>query len=157
MKFARVIVACLLAACAPQQAQSWLAGEPAVSARVAEPQSDGTGISAGISTKDAPPCVPYARALEKIGEIACITGKVLEVHTTISGVTYLNFCRDYRDCNFEIVVLAGDVRHLRNVRVLQGREIRITGKVTSYRGRAEMLWRKPEQLLVAVEETGKKK
>ncbi len=148
-----MIVACVLAACTPQQAKSWLAGEPAVSAKVAEPQSDEIGISAA----DAPQCVPYTRALEKLGQIACITGKVLEVHTAKSGVTYLNFCRDYRDCHFEIVVLANDARRLRYIRIMQGREIGITGKVTRYRGRAEMLWRKPEQVLVAVEETGKKK
>ena len=71
------------------------------------------------------------QALEKTGKIACVTGKVIEVHTIKTGVTYLNFCRDYRDCGFSIVVLAGDARRLRDVRVLQGREIRITGKVTS--------------------------
>ena len=99
---------------------------------------------------------PIPARSKRLGEIACITGKVVEVHTIKSGVTYLNFCRDFRDCHFQIVVLADDARRLRDVRVLQGREIRITGKVTSYRGRAEMLWRKPEQLMVAVEETGKK-
>ena len=153
MKFARVIVACLLAACTPQLARSWLAGDGAVSAKTAAPQSDEPGIAA----EGAPQCVPHAQALEKVGKVACVTGKVVEVHTTKTGVTYLNFCRDFRDCHFSIVVLAADARHLRDVRVLQGREIRITGKVTSYRGRAEMLWRKPEQLLVAVDETGKKK
>ena len=183
MKFARLIVACLLAASlAPQQAKSWLppqrfesrsagypglagdpapaphcakstlAGDPVVFANAGELQSAATEAAG----EDSAECVPHARALEKVGEIACITGKVVEVHTTKSGVTYLNFCRDYRDCNFSIVVLAGDARRLRDVRVLRGREIRITGKVTRYGSRAEMLWRKPEQVMVTVDETGKK-
>ena len=136
MKFvSRMVLACLLAACLPARAAS----------------------TAGIAVGDDSECVPYTRALEKIGQIACVTGKVVEVHTAKTGVTYLNFCRDYRDCGFSIVVLAGDARRLRDVRLLQGREIRITGKVTGYKRRAEMLWRKPEQLQVAVDEAAKKK
>ncbi len=132
-------LACLLAAC--------------LFARAGESRSP----AAGVAVEDDPGCVPYTRALEKIGEIACVTGKVVEVHTAKPGVTYLNFCRDYRDCSFSIVVFAGDRRRLRDVRVLEGHEIRITGKVTRYRRKAEMLWRKPEQLQVAVDEPGKKK
>jgi hypothetical protein len=116
-------------------------------ANAGELQSPATSTDA-----DDAECVPFTHALEKVGEIACVTGKVVEVHTIKTGVTYLNFCRDYRDCSFSVVVLAGDARHLRDVRVLQGREIRITGKVTSKGRRAEMRWQKPEQLLVAIDE-----
>jgi len=35
---------------------------------------------------------------------------------------------------------------------LQGREIRITGKVTGNARRAAIRWQKPEQLLVAIDE-----
>jgi hypothetical protein len=115
-----------------------------------------TGVFANAAEAQLPEddaeCVPFTQALEKVGEIACVTGKVVEVHTIKTGGTYLNFCRDYRDCSFSVVVLAGDARRLRDVRVLQGREIRITGKVTSKGRRAEMRWQKPEQLLVAIDE-----
>jgi hypothetical protein len=149
VRFARrILLVCLLAACLPHYAKSARGGDPIVFANAGEPQSPATGEV----IEDAAECVPYSRALEKVGEIACITGKVIEVHTTRGGVTYLNFCRDYRDCSFSVVVLGGDARRLRDVRVLQGREIRITGKVTQYKGKAEILWRKPEQVLVAVDE-----
>ena len=128
-----IVLACLLAAC--------------VIANAGEASSSETDALA----YDDSECVPYTRAPEKAGEIACVTGKVVEVNRTKTGTTYLNFCRDYRDCNFSVVVLAGDA-HLRDFRVLQGREIRITGKVTSNGRRAEMRWRKPEQLQVAVDE-----
>jgi hypothetical protein len=113
-----------------------------------ETQSPATGA---LDEDDAE-CVPYTRALEKVGEIACITGKVLEVHTTRTGSTYLDFCRDYRDCSFSVVIFGGDARRLRDVRVLEGREIRITGKVTGNARRAAIRWQKPEQLLVAIDE-----
>jgi len=156
------MLACLLVAClphyaksarsgdpapTPQQAKGWLAGDPAVFANAGESQSPATGVV--IEDEE---CVPFTRALEKVGEIACVTGKVVEVHTTKTGVTYLNFCRDYRDCSFSVVIFGGDARRLRDVRVLQGREIRITGQITKYGRKAEMRWRKPEQLLVAADE-----
>jgi hypothetical protein len=135
VKFApRIMLACLLAAC--------------VFANAGEPQSPATGAI----DEDAPECVPFTRALEKVGVIACITGKVVEVHTLKTGVTYLNFCRDYRDCSFSVVIFGGDVRRLRDVRILQGREIRITGKVARNGRRAEMRWQKPEQVLVAIDD-----
>jgi hypothetical protein len=124
----------------------WLAA--CVFTNAGESQSPATG---GLAEGDSE-CVPYTRAVEKVGEIACVTGKVVAVHTIRSGSTFLNFCRDYRDCNFSVVIYGGDARRLRDVRVLEGREIRITGMVTGHGHRAEMRWQKPEQLLVAIEE-----
>jgi len=150
VKLARLVACFLLAACVAATA-----GRPQPGPRYA--RFSPTGAEADAPAEEEPLCVPYTRALEKLGEVACITGKVVDVHTARTGVTYVNFCRDYRDCKFSIVVLAADARRLRDVRVLLGKEIRITGKVTSYRGRTEILWRKPEQLQVAVDEPGKKK
>ncbi len=135
MKFAlRMLLAVWLAAC--------------VFTNAGESQSFATG---GLAEDDSE-CVPYTRAIEKVGEVACVTGKVVAVHTIRSGSTFLNFCRDYRDCNFSVVIYGGDARRLRDVRVLEGREIRITGMVTGHGHRAEMRWQKPEQLLVAIDE-----
>jgi len=119
-----------------------------VFANAGESQSPATG---GLAEDDSE-CVPYTRALEKVGEITCVTGKVVAVHTIRSGSTFLNFCRDYRDCNFSVVIFGGDARRLRDVRVLEGREIRITGMVTGNGRKAAIRWQKPEQLLVAIDE-----
>jgi hypothetical protein len=104
----------------------------------------------GLRAFAAGDCFSFTHAGEKAGQKICITGIVVEVHTTRSGVTYLNFCRDYRDCGFSIVVFPHDRRRLGNVRILQGREIRITGKVEKRNGRAQMAWHDPNQLVVAV-------
>ena len=45
-------------------------------------------------------CIPFAEANEQIGATRCITGKVLKVEEGQAGVTYLNFCEDYRSCPF---------------------------------------------------------
>ena len=63
MKFAlRIMLACLLAA--------------GIFANAGETQSPATGADV-----DDAECVPFTQALEKAGEIACVTGKVVEVHT----------------------------------------------------------------------------
>jgi hypothetical protein len=155
VKFAsRILLVCLLAACLPHDAKSAPSGDPAPAPQQAKDRLAGETQSpaAGALPEDDSECVPFTRALEKVGEIACVTGKVIEVHTTRFGSTYVNFCRDSRDCSFSIVIFAGDVRRLRDVRVLQGREIRITGKVIQSGRRAEMRWQKPEQVMVAVDE-----
>jgi hypothetical protein len=115
------------------------------------------GATGAAVDTEAQECLSYTRAPEKAGEIACITGKVVEVHTTRTGVTYLNFCRDYRDCGFSVVVLGGDARRLGDLRILRGREIRITGKVTSNGRRAEMRWQTSGQVLVATDDEKPKK
>jgi len=99
-----------------------------------------------------PECVPFTRALEKAGETACITGKVVDVRVARSGTTYLNFCREPRDCGFAIAVAAADARRFGNLTVLKNREIRITGKVFRREHRAGMVWRRQDQLLVASDE-----
>jgi hypothetical protein len=97
-------------------------------------------------------CVPFTRALEKVGESACITGKIVEVRVARGGTTYLNFCREQRDCGFAVAVAPADARRFGNLAVLKNREIRITGKVFRREHRAEMVWRRQNQLLVASDE-----
>ena len=93
-------------------------------------------------------CLPFTRASERVGQTACVSGKVIEVHTTGNGITYLNFCRNYHDCGFAVAVFPAALRKLGNVRSLQGHEIAITGKVTKHRFQAEIAWRNADQLVV---------
>src|SRR5690242_15541797 len=79
-------------------------------------------------------CHDFQRAPEKLGEIACIRGRVLNVNTSAKGTTFLNFCEDYRRCPFAVVVFARDLKSIGDVRVLEGKEIEIEGKVTAYNG-----------------------
>ncbi len=117
-------------------------------ARSAAPATDGG---------DDSQCLPFTRALEKAGETACITGKVVEVHVARSGMTYLNFCRDERDCSFAVAVAPADARRFGNLQALKNREIRITGKVFRRGHLAEITWRSDDQLLVAVDDQSGKK
>lgn len=90
-------------------------------------------------------CHNFRRAPQKLGEIACIRGKVLRVNSSVKGTTFLNFCDDYRNCPFA-VVFARDLKGIGDVRVLEGKEIEIEGKVTAYNGQAEIILNDQNQL-----------
>jgi len=63
-----------------------------------------------------------------------------------NGVTFLDFCTDYRSCPFTVVVFRGDLRSVGDVRQLQGRDITIKGRIEEYDDRAEIVLRHAQQL-----------
>ena len=91
-------------------------------------------------------CIPFNDAKDHIGETRCVTGKVMRVEAGERGVHYLDFCEDYRLCPFTVVVFAGDLKHVGDVRQLQGRLVEIHGPVKEYDGRAEIVLRESRQL-----------
>ncbi len=91
-------------------------------------------------------CIPIQRAPQHIGDSVCVTGRVFEVKEGSSGVTFLNFCADYRTCPFTVVVFARDLHHVGDVRHLAGKEIQIHGKIQAYDGRPEIVLRQARQL-----------
>jgi hypothetical protein len=91
-------------------------------------------------------CLPFTEAHAHTGTSKCITGKVLKVTRTASGTTFLNFCADYRTCPFQVVVFAGDLRHVGDVRQLEGKVIEISGDIKEYDGHAEILLSRLSQL-----------
>lgn len=91
-------------------------------------------------------CIPFTDAAKHVGETQCITGKVVQVRHGSRGITYVNFCDDYRVCPFAAVVFARDLKHVGDVRQLQGRVIEVTGLVKMYDGRAEIILNRARQL-----------
>ena len=91
-------------------------------------------------------CIPFADANEQIGATRCITGKVLKVEEGQAGVTYLNFCEDYRSCPFTVVVFPSDLKHVGDVRELKNQLIEVDGDVKQYDGHAEIILSRPQQL-----------
>jgi DNA/RNA endonuclease YhcR with UshA esterase domain len=92
-------------------------------------------------------CLPITEAHNKIGENACITGKVIKVTSSPrSGTMFLNFCDDYKGCPFSVVVFARDLRDVGDVHALEGTVIEIHGKVKEYKGQAEMVLSDVRQL-----------
>jgi hypothetical protein len=105
------------------------------------------GIIFALIASAAAGCVPFTEAKKHVGDELCITGKVLKVASSPrSGTHFLNFCEDYRNCPFTVVVFAKDLPRIGDVRQLEGQEIKIYGKVKEYKGQAEIILNDVRQL-----------
>ncbi len=91
-------------------------------------------------------CIPFVEASQHIGETRCVKGKVLHVEQGKAGTTYLDFCLDYKQCTFTVVVFASNLRDVGDVRQLEGKEIEIHGPIKTYDGRAEIVLQRYKQL-----------
>lgn len=91
-------------------------------------------------------CLPIQSAAANIGTSKCVTGKVVKVTRASGGTTFLQFCEDYRVCPFQVVVFASDLRHVGDVRQLEGRVIEVQGDIRAYDGRPEIILKQARQL-----------
>lgn len=91
-------------------------------------------------------CIPFTQAGEHIGENQCISGKVLRVKHGTRGVTYFDFCEDFRVCPFTVVIFPGHLKDIGDVRQLTDKVIEIHGPVKEYDGRAEIVLERFRQL-----------
>ena len=98
------------------------------------------------SSTAAAKCIPYTEADNRIGDQACVTGKVVKVAQSNSGTFFLNFCEKYQGCPFTVVVFPSSLKDVGDVRALEGKTIEIFGKITSWRGHAEIVLKDARQL-----------
>lgn len=91
-------------------------------------------------------CLSVVDAHKHIGKTHCVTGNVIRVEDGSNGVTFLDFCADYRTCPFTVIVFPADINNLGDVRQLQGHIITIKGRIEEYDDRAEIILRHPQQL-----------
>lgn len=94
-------------------------------------------------------CLDFRSAGQHTGENTCVEGRVLRVFTSRSGNTFLDFCADYRNCPFTSVIFVSAHSEFGNLAALEGRNVEIRGEITSYKGRAEIIIRTPQQIRVA--------
>jgi hypothetical protein len=94
-------------------------------------------------------CIDIREARSHTGQAGCITGRVLRVYTSRSGVSFLDFCPDYRNCPFSSVIFASDRSKFGDLTTLESRQVEIRGPIVSYKGRAEIILHDPNQLQVA--------
>jgi hypothetical protein len=91
-------------------------------------------------------CIPYTEADKRIGEQTCVTGKVVTLGESKSGTFFLNFCEKYQGCPFTVVVFPSHLKDVGDVRALEGKTIEVFGKITSWRGHAEIVLKDARQL-----------
>jgi hypothetical protein len=91
-------------------------------------------------------CMPITEALNHVGEVQCVTGKVVRVGRGDAGITYFDFCEDHNACPFSAVIFLHDLKTIGDVRQLAGRVVEINGPVKEYDGHAEIIVEESRQL-----------
>jgi hypothetical protein len=90
--------------------------------------------------------IDYTEASAHIGDIASVRGTLVKAHTSSSGTVFLDFCANYKTCPFSGVVFADDAKAFGDLSRYNGETITITGKISSYQGKAEIVLSDPGQL-----------
>ncbi|MGA8262198.1 MAG: hypothetical protein WB783_18490, partial [Arenicellales bacterium] len=62
------------------------------------------------------------------------------------GTTFFDYCRDYGNCPFSAVIFADDKSSFGDQSQYGGKTITVSGRISSYRGRAEMTLHDPGQI-----------
>lgn len=91
-------------------------------------------------------CIPFDQAPDYMGKTKCVTGKVLKVGQSSAGSMFLDFCEDYRKCPFVVIVYRSNLKDVGDVRVPEGQEVEITGKIKEWNDRAEIILKHSGQL-----------
>ena len=87
----------------------------------------------------------YTEAQDHIGEDAIVLGKVVKTYTAKSGVSFLDFCSNYKNCPFTAVIFASDLDKFGALKQFE-RDVRLKGTIKSYNGKAEIILKDREQI-----------
>lgn len=91
--------------------------------------------------------IDYTQAPKHIGEYASVRGTLIEVYTSKSGTVFLDFCKNYKGCPFSGVIFADDVKKFDNLSHYVGATVTLTGKISSYQDKAEIVLSSPDQIV----------
>ncbi|MGA2915998.1 MAG: hypothetical protein ABSE89_08245 [Sedimentisphaerales bacterium] len=128
-------------------ASIWLSRKPPSAAVPAAPERE-------QSSKPAQPVQPaslrisFTEAPNYTGKYACVTGIVDHTYTSRTGTIFLNFCPDYRTCPFGAVIFGSNASKFPNPNQFTGKNVEITGFITAYQGRPEIVLESPAQIRI---------
>lgn len=88
----------------------------------------------------------YTDAPLHVGEYAAVRGILVDAYTSKTGTVFLDFCASYKTCAFSGVIFADDVKKFGDLSRYNGQSVTLTGKITSYQGKAEIVLSDPSQL-----------
>lgn len=106
----------------------------------------GTNAAATAAAAISIGTIPYTSAPNHIGETASVSGILVDAYTSASGTVFLDFCKNYKTCPFSGVIFADDVKRFGDLSRYAGQSVTLTGKISSYQGKAEIVLSDPSQL-----------
>ena len=99
----------------------------------------GTNAAASAAAPVSIGTIDYTDAPAHIGALASVRGTLVDAHTTSTGTVFLDFCKSYKNCPFSGVVFADDAKKIGDLSKYNGKTITLTGKISSYQGKAEII------------------
>jgi len=120
----------------------------ATSARAAAGPAGASASSAGATASSAADLdvITPAAAPSYVGQTVTVRGTVSDIHTTRSGVTFIDMGGRYPENAFTAVIFAENAAQFPDVGSLDGRTIEIIGRVRLYRGKPEIVLTSEQQL-----------
>ena len=106
----------------------------------------GSMAAAGAAASVSIGTIPYTEAPSHIGQTASVTGTLVDAYTSASGTVFLDFCKSYKTCPFSGVIFADDAKSFGDLSRYAGKTVTLTGKISSYQGKAEIVLSSPSQL-----------
>jgi DNA/RNA endonuclease YhcR with UshA esterase domain len=88
----------------------------------------------------------YTDAGNHLGEYAGVKGRILKVYQSRKGTIFFDYCEDYRNCPFSVVLFASNTGGVENPFQYEGKTITVTGLIKSYQGRAEIVLNSQSQI-----------
>ncbi|MDP2651789.1 MAG: phospholipase D-like domain-containing protein [bacterium] len=106
----------------------------------------GNSAAAGAAANVSIGIIDYTEAPAHVGDYASVRGTLVSAYTSASGTVFLDFCKSYKTCPFSGVIFADDVKKFGDLSRYNGYVVTLTGKISSYQGKAEIVLSDPSQL-----------
>jgi DNA/RNA endonuclease YhcR with UshA esterase domain len=87
-----------------------------------------------------------SQAISHVGQDATVQGTVSNVHVSGKGTVFINFGAQYPNQDFTAVIFSSSAGAFGDAMRLEGKKLAVTGPITMWKGKPEMILRSPSQL-----------
>ena len=105
-----------------------------------------TGAVVALAVAQAPGNYTAAEAAKHVGETATVTDKVDGVHQSGKGNVFLNLGGKYPNQAFTAWIPSASAAQFPNPQQYEGRTVSVSGKITLYHGKPEIVVNSPSQI-----------
>jgi hypothetical protein len=89
-----------------------------------------------------------SQAISHVGQNATVQGTVSNVHISGKGTVFINFGASYPNQDFTAVIFSSSAGAFGDVMKLEGKKLAVTGPITMWKGKPEMILRVPGALQI---------
>jgi DNA/RNA endonuclease YhcR with UshA esterase domain len=101
---------------------------------------------AALAIAQAPPTYTAVEAARHVGETATVTDRVDGVHQSGKGNIFLNMSGKYPNQAFTAFIPSANAAQFSQPQQYEGRTVAVSGKITLYRGKPEIIVTSPSQI-----------